>query len=368
MFKKEKGINAIQKIKEKPISRNKNNDQINHNLSELKLKYNQELLNYKAISKEIINIEIKIEKITKKINKIQYLKFNLKHEINKVFINNINENQEIISKEIKDLILFCFGFEYPEDELIYFENENELIEYFDTTKFHLENLRKKNKTLYEKTKKEIINSSENNDFKLFELKKLFYIIKIIFDEIEIEEEKNELFKQHIKLTEGKNSSFINLKNLEKEKIKIKNHNSTSSKNINKKNINKLSQNKEILQDLIKNLNTNSFDKEIDLNLSIKSEFDKLSISSISNNSKILIKQENKNNIPEEIELLKVINDISNNKNISFNKTLISSQKEESSFPPYDPTKNIIQRKKNKTNKIIKISDKEKDADCCYSCI
>ena len=103
-------------------------------------------------------------------------------------------------------------------------------------------------------------------------------------------------------------------------------------------------------------------------MSIKSEFDKLSISSISNNSKILIKQENKNNIPEEIELLKVINDISNNKNISFNKNLISSQKEESSFPPYDPTKNISQRKKNTTNKIIKISDKEKDADCCYSCI
>ena len=153
MFKKEKGINAIQKIKEKPISRNKNNDQINHNLSELKLKYNQELLNYKAISKEIINIEIKIEKIIKKINKIQYLKFNLKHEINKVFINNINENQEIISKEIKDLILFCFGFEYPEDELIYFENENELIEYFDTTKFHLENLRKKIKHYMKKQRK-----------------------------------------------------------------------------------------------------------------------------------------------------------------------------------------------------------------------
>ena len=226
--------------------------------------------------------------------------------------------QDNIPLENKILLLFCFGFEFPEDEIFYFNDKNELIEYFDIAKTHLKKIKKNNNEDFENLKIKISNLSESNEVNLY-LQKIFYIIKIIFDEIEKEIEIKELLKEHNNLMENKNKSFINLKNIEKE-IKQNGNQTISSKKLkNDINNNEISLNKEILQDLIINLNSMN-NKENDLNLSIKSEFHNLSISSISNNTQNLTKTEltkssKKKKNSEMSEFLTSINGNNNNKNL-----------------------------------------------------
>ena len=129
--------------KHKQISRNNKYQTKSQNLSVLKLNYNHEYANYKEISNLIISNENKIEKCQKNLNKIQSLKFKQFQEINNSFIIYLNENEDNIPLENKILLLFCFGFEFPEDEIFYFNDINELIEYFDIAKTHLKKIKKK---------------------------------------------------------------------------------------------------------------------------------------------------------------------------------------------------------------------------------
>ena len=183
--------------KHKQISRNNKYQTKSQNLSVLKLNYNHEYANYKEISNLIISNENKIEKCQKNLNKIQSLKFKQFQEINNSFIIYLNENEDNIPLENKILLLFCFGFEFPEDEIFYFSNENELIEYFDISKSHLKNLKKNNNEKYENLKIQISSLSESNEFNFKTLKKIFNIIKKTFKEIEKEKEIKKLCKRNI---------------------------------------------------------------------------------------------------------------------------------------------------------------------------
>ena len=339
--------------KHKQISRNNKYQNNTQNLSDLKSNYKHEYGNYKEISNQIIDNENKIEKCQKNLYKIQNLKFNLYQEINNSFINDINKNADNIPIEYKNLLLFCFGFEFPEDEIFYFSNENELIEYFDISKSHLKNLKKNNNEKYENLKIQISSLSESNEFNFKTLKKIFNIIKKTFYEIEKEKEIKKLLKEHNNLIEKKNEIFLNLKNIEKEIKQYENKTTISSKKLkNDINNNEISLNKEILQDLIINLNSMN-NKENDLNLSIKSEFHNLSISSISNNTQNLtktelIKSSKRKKNSEMSEFLSSINGNNNNKNLSEIKTLIDSNNDiEISFPAYKVKQDPKLRKKKK---------------------
>ena len=355
--------------KHKQISRNNKYQNNTQNLSDLKSNYKHEYGNYKEISNQIIDNENKIEKCQKNLNKIQSLKFKQFQEINNSFIIYLNENEDNIPLENKILLLFCFGFEFPEDEIFYFNDINELIEYFDIAKTHLKKIKKNNNEDFENLKIKISNLSESNEVNLY-LQKIFYIIKIIFDEIEKEIEIKELLKEHNNLMENKNKSFISIKNIEKE-IKQNGNQTISSKKSNSDfNNNEISLNKEVLQNLIVNLNSIN-NKENDLNLSIKSDLNNLTISSISNHSKNLTKTEltkssKKKKNSEMSEFLTSINGTNNNKNSYDLKTVLSSNNDIETFPAYkeNPDTNKIRKKK----KEINFTTNENNNNICDKCI
>ena len=364
---KNKENNFIKKHKQ--ISKNNKYQNNSTNLTNLKSNYNHEYVNYKEILNQIISNENKIEKCQKILNKIQKLKFNQYQEINNSFIININENVENMPIEYKILLLSCFGFEFPDDEIFYFNDENELIDYFDISKSRLKNLNKNNNEEFVNLKNKINNLSELNEVDLITIKKIFYIIKIILDEIEKEIEIKQLLKEYNNLIEKKNASFINLKNIEKEINQNRNKIFSLKQSKNIVNIKENSFNNEMIQDLIMNFNTIN-NKESDLNLSIKSEYNDLSISSITNNSKNLTKTEliksSKRKKNSEIsEYLSSINGNNSNKNLYDTKTVISSNNDfEISFPAYKEKQNINKIRKKK--KEINFTKKENN-DFCDKC-
>ena len=115
-----------------------NLSEINEELKKLKIEYKKEYELYTSHSREIIELEEKYNKISKKINKIIYKQIEITNKIDSEYITNLNNYK--IDQNTKIIVLTLLGFPFPNQEPFFFDSPDNLIAQLSLSKDFLFNL------------------------------------------------------------------------------------------------------------------------------------------------------------------------------------------------------------------------------------
>ena len=224
-------------------------------LSRLKKRYELESQNYKKLLIGITETEKKINIISKKINKIEYKQIILSNDIDDEYILKLNKYDFDLSEKL--LLLNLLGYQFPNEEILYFDSPENLIAQFSLSKEILFDLLNNKKSEFDSLKMSYKNLKKQNNF----LKIIFNYIDLNFEIIDLLKKRKNILEDNYKYIKEKDKCLILCKSLEK---KIKETFKLIKNNFNNKSIDSTKTNKKIELDSSKKhskiLNVKEFDE------------------------------------------------------------------------------------------------------------
>ena len=197
-------------------------------LSRLKKQYEIELKNYKDSSTEIIDSEKKINIISKKINKIEFKQIILSNNIDDDYVSKLNKYE--FDSPTKLLFLSLLGYQFPNEELLYFDSSENLIAQFSLSKELLFDLLNNKKSDFDSLKKSYDNLKKQDSF----LKIIFDFMDLNFEIVDLLKKRKNILEENYKYIKEKDKYQVSCKSLEK---KIKEIFKSIKKNLKNKNNN-----------------------------------------------------------------------------------------------------------------------------------